>query len=68
MGSAATDYLVGQVADSLRGGQRPPGGGTGRLAALFSTAEPSAPPVFVPVPQVSRRAGPEYAFRDRFRG
>ncbi|XP_031197711.1 RNA-binding protein 34 [Mastomys coucha] len=51
VGSAATDYLVGQVADSLRGGRRPPGGGTGRLAALFSTAEPSAPPVFVPVPQ-----------------
>ncbi|EDL11822.1 RNA-binding protein 34 isoform 1 [Mus musculus] len=48
---AASDYLVGQVADSLRGGPRPPGGGTGRLAALFSTAEPSAPPVFVPVPQ-----------------
>ncbi|XP_021076216.1 RNA-binding protein 34 [Mus pahari] len=51
VGSATTDYLVGQVADSLRGGPRPPGGGTGRLAALFSTAEPSAPPVFVPVPQ-----------------
>lgn len=56
MGNAASEYLVGQVADSLRGGQRPPGGGTGRLAALFSTAEPRAPPVFVPVPQVSRRA------------
>ncbi|GAB1293823.1 RNA-binding protein 34 [Apodemus speciosus] len=51
VGNAATDYLVGQVADSLWGGPRPPGGGTGRLAALFSTAEPSAPPVFVPVPQ-----------------
>lgn len=51
MSCAASDYLVGQVADSLRGGPRPPGGGTGRLAALFSTAEPSAPPVFVPVPQ-----------------
>ncbi|OBS66730.1 hypothetical protein A6R68_04731, partial [Neotoma lepida] len=51
VGNAAADYLVGQVADSLRGGQRPPGGGTGRLAALFSTAEPRAPPVFVPVPQ-----------------
>ncbi|EGW03326.1 RNA-binding protein 34 [Cricetulus griseus] len=51
VGNAASEYLVGQVADSLRGGQRPPGGGTGRLAALFSTAEPRAPPVFVPVPQ-----------------
>ncbi|XP_034378934.1 RNA-binding protein 34 isoform X1 [Arvicanthis niloticus] len=51
VGNAVTDYLVGQVADSLRGGARPPGGGTGRLAALFSTAEPSGPPVFVPVPQ-----------------
>ncbi|XP_052022649.1 RNA-binding protein 34 [Apodemus sylvaticus] len=51
VGNAATDYLVGQVADSLRAGPRPPGGGTGRLAALFSTLEPSAPPVFVPVPQ-----------------
>lgn len=58
MGNAATDYLVGQVADSLRGGARPPGGGTGRLAALFSTPETLAPPVFVPVPQVSLRAAP----------
>lgn len=58
VGSAASDYLVGQVADSLQGGPRPPGSGTGRLAALFCTAEPSAPPVFVSVPQVSRRATP----------
>ncbi|XP_021503404.1 RNA-binding protein 34 isoform X1 [Meriones unguiculatus] len=48
---AAADYLVGQVADSLRGAQHPPGGGTGRLAALFCTAESRAPPVFVPVPR-----------------
>ncbi|XP_051024924.1 RNA-binding protein 34 [Acomys russatus] len=51
VGDADADYLVGQVADSLRGGQHPPGGGTGRLAALFSTAESRAPPVFVPAPQ-----------------
>lgn len=55
VGNAAVDYQVGQVADSLRGGERLSGGGTGRLAALFSTAESRAPPVFVPVPQV--RAG-----------
>lgn len=55
VGNAAADYQVGQVADSLRGGERLSGGGTGRLAALFSTAESRAPPVFVPVPQV--RAG-----------
>uniref|UniRef100_A0A8C8T0C9 RNA-binding protein 34 n=1 Tax=Peromyscus maniculatus bairdii TaxID=230844 RepID=A0A8C8T0C9_PERMB len=60
VGNAAADYLVGQVADSLRGGQRPPGGGTGRLAALFSTAEPRAPPVFVPVPQeTSKKRKPD---------
>ncbi|CAO2609336.1 RNA-binding protein 34 [Lemmus lemmus] len=51
VGNAAADYQVGQVADSLRGGQRPSGGATGRLAALFSAAESRAPPVFVPVPQ-----------------
>lgn len=51
VGNAAVDYQVGQVADSLRGGERLSGGGTGRLAALFSTAESRAPPVFVPVPQ-----------------
>ncbi|XP_038169246.1 RNA-binding protein 34 [Arvicola amphibius] len=51
VGNAAADYQVGQVADSLRGGQRPSGGGTGRLAALFSAAESRAAPVFVPVPQ-----------------
>lgn len=55
VGNAAADYQVGQVADSLRGGQRLTEGATGRLAALFSTAESRAPPVFVPVPQVSRR-------------
>lgn len=60
VGNVAADYLVGQVADSLRGGQRPPGGGTGRLAALFSTAEPRAPPVFVPVPQeTSKKRKPD---------
>lgn len=60
MGNAATDYLVGQVADSLRGGARPPGGGTGRLAALFSTPETLAPPVFVPVPQeTSKKRKPD---------
>nr|XP_048306124.1 RNA-binding protein 34 [Myodes glareolus] len=51
VGNAAADYQVGQVADSLRGGQRLTEGATGRLAALFSTAESRAPPVFVPVPQ-----------------
>uniref|UniRef100_A0A8I6A778 RNA-binding protein 34 n=1 Tax=Rattus norvegicus TaxID=10116 RepID=A0A8I6A778_RAT len=60
VGNAATDYLVGQVADSLRGGARPPGGGTGRLAALFSTPETLAPPVFVPVPQeTSKKRKPD---------
>lgn len=55
VGDAAADYQVGQVADSLRGGQRLSGGATGRLAALFSAAESQAAPVFVPVPQVSPR-------------
>ncbi|XP_005345961.1 RNA-binding protein 34 [Microtus ochrogaster] len=51
LGDAAADYQVGQVADSLRGGQRLSEGATGRLAALFSAAESQAAPVFVPVPQ-----------------
>lgn len=55
VGDAAADYQVGQVADSLRGGQRLSEGATGRLAALFSAAESQAAPVFVPVPQVSPR-------------
>ncbi|XP_054569069.1 RNA-binding protein 34 [Eptesicus fuscus] len=50
-GPAQGDYLVGQVADSLVRGGRGGGGGTGRLAALFTSREPQLPPVYVPVPK-----------------
>uniref|UniRef100_A0A8D2CY59 RNA-binding protein 34 n=1 Tax=Sciurus vulgaris TaxID=55149 RepID=A0A8D2CY59_SCIVU len=53
--SAAGDYLVGQVADSLLRGQRTPRGGATRLAALFSASAPRASPVYVPAPQASRK-------------
>ncbi|MBZ3881670.1 RNA-binding protein 34 [Sciurus carolinensis] len=54
-GSAAGDYLVGQVADSLLRGQRAPRGGATRLAALFSASAPRASPVYVPAPQEASR-------------
>ncbi|XP_045674296.1 RNA-binding protein 34 [Phyllostomus hastatus] len=44
------DYLVGQVADSLARSGRRSGGGTGRLAALFSSGESQLQPLYVPVP------------------
>ncbi|XP_069854213.1 RNA-binding protein 34 isoform X2 [Dipodomys merriami] len=50
---AAGDYVVGQVAGSLRRGARAAGGGGGRLAALFGAAAafPPARPSFVPAPR-----------------
>lgn len=50
-GPLTGDYLVGQVSDSLVHGGRPSRGGPGRLAALFSSAEPQLQPVYVPVPK-----------------
>ncbi|XP_016055365.1 PREDICTED: RNA-binding protein 34 [Miniopterus natalensis] len=49
------EYLVGQVADSLNRPGRRPGGGPGRLAALFSAGEPQLPPVYVPAPKETPR-------------
>lgn len=50
-GPLTGDYLVGQVSASLVHGGRPSRGGPGRLAALFSSAEPQLQPVYVPVPK-----------------
>ncbi|KAM5145101.1 RNA-binding protein 34 isoform 5-T5 [Callospermophilus lateralis] len=59
-GSAAGDYLVGQVADSLLRGVRAPRGSDTTLTALFSASAPRARPVYVPAPQeASRKRGRE---------
>ncbi|XP_015359825.1 RNA-binding protein 34 isoform X2 [Marmota marmota marmota] len=59
-GSAAGDYLVGQVADSLLRGVRAPRGSDTTLTALFSASAPRALPVYVPAPQeASRKRGRE---------
>ncbi|KAF7477765.1 RNA-binding protein 34 isoform X2 [Marmota monax] len=59
-GSAAGDYLVGQVADSLLRGVRAPRGSDTTLTALFSASAPRALPVYVPAPQEpSRKRGRE---------
>nr|XP_007988033.2 RNA-binding protein 34 isoform X2 [Chlorocebus sabaeus] len=50
-GSPPGDYRVGQVASSLCRGEHHSRGGTGRLAALFSSLEPQIQPVYVPVPK-----------------
>ncbi|XP_033056210.1 RNA-binding protein 34 isoform X1 [Trachypithecus francoisi] len=50
-GSPPGDYRVGQVASSLCRGEHHSRGGTGRLAALFSSLEPQTQPVYVPVPK-----------------
>lgn len=55
-GSPPGDYRVGQVASSLCRGEHHSRGGTGRLAALFSSLEPQIQPVYVPVPKVSHWA------------
>ncbi|KAM4828868.1 RNA-binding protein 34 [Thomomys bottae] len=56
---AAGDYVVGQVAGSLRRGARAAGAGGGRLAALFGAAAAARParPAFVPAPQETSRGG-----------
>ncbi|XP_048223677.1 RNA-binding protein 34 [Perognathus longimembris pacificus] len=56
-GTAAGDYVVGQVAGSLRRGARPAEEGGGRLAALFSAAAAAVParPAFVPAPRQPSR-------------
>ncbi|XP_071475935.1 RNA-binding protein 34 isoform X2 [Marmota flaviventris] len=59
-GSAAGDYLVGQVADSLLRGVRAPRGSDTTLTALFSASAPRALPVYIPAPQeASRKRGRE---------
>ncbi|XP_023071996.1 RNA-binding protein 34 isoform X2 [Piliocolobus tephrosceles] len=50
-GSPPGDYRVGQVASSLCRGELHSRGGTGRLAALFSSLEPQIQPVYVSVPK-----------------